>query len=281
MKRSSHLPSAADRRSAFTLLELLAVITIISILLALILPAIGGAMRNARNAEVSAEITRLETAIASFKAEYGIEPWDTIVLTEDPTQPNSAWSPDARTKLRRIWPQFTFTGQIDFNDDGVFEGDSDPSHKNVTLTLSECLVFFLGGMQSGGDVIGFSKNPLNPFSKAGQNRTARLMDFDNGRLVDTDSDGMLEYVDPLPDQKTPYAYSSNNNGQGYTSGVFYVDGTGKPWKKDSHQIISPGEDGEFAAPSATPPVYTDGIDLSGNRRTEADNITNFSTGTLD
>ncbi len=273
-------PKSRTTRSGFTLIELLAVITIIAILLALILPAIGNVMRRARNAEVSAEITRLETAIASFKAENGIEPWSEIVLTEDPG--SFGWPADSRTKLRKLFPQFSFTGQIDFNNDGFFTGDPAYGDGRIDLTGSECLVFFLGGMQNNGTVIGFSKNPLSPFIRSGNSRTVSLHEFDVSRLRDADGDEMLDYFDPLDDQDKPYAYASSNNGQGYSSasGVYYLDGSGKPWKPTSHQIISPGEDGEFGPPTATPPVYTPDLDLTGDRRIEADNITNFSGGTL-
>ncbi|MEZ6132070.1 MAG: prepilin-type N-terminal cleavage/methylation domain-containing protein [Planctomycetaceae bacterium] len=277
MNNRTNKPNPA--RSGFTLIELLAVITIISILLALILPAISGAMRNARDAQVSAEITRLETAISSFKAEYGIEPWSEIVLTEDPSV--TAWRADSRTKLRRLFGSFTFSGQIDFNGDGAFTGDPATGNGELELTASECLVFFLGGMKVGTGVVGFSKNPLTPFNTTSENRTDQLMEFDIGRFVDVDGDGMFEYLDPSAGQATPYHFVSSNNGQGYNPTVgHYLDGSGKPWKRDSHQIISPGEDGRFGPATPLTPVYTPETELSGARLEEADNITNFSGGRL-
>lgn len=268
-------------RSGFTLIELLVVIVVISILIALILPAINGAMQNARNAEVAAEITRLETGIASFKAEYNIEPWSTIVLTENWS--TSSWSQSTKSALRRIWPQMNFTPRdsngdpvyFDFNDDGDTED-------TLTLTGSECLVFFLGGMQQGGTVIGFSKNPLTPFSRTGQSRTDILFDFAVDRLQDADGDGMLEYYDPQSDLSgAPYLFVSANNGQGYSSTEwYYLDGADRPWRPDSHQIISPGENGIIGPSTPRTPVYTQDKELTGDRATEADNITNFKTGTL-
>ncbi|MCP4786626.1 MAG: prepilin-type N-terminal cleavage/methylation domain-containing protein [Fuerstiella sp.] len=272
-------------RSGFTLLELLAVITIISILLALILPAIGGAMRNARTAEVQAEFSRLTTGITSFKSEFGLEPWSTLTLTEDPSA--TAWKSTSRTRLRRIWPQFNFTAQHDFNGDG-------DANDVLAINASECLVFFLGGVrmeQPNVGNLGFSKNPINPFTRAGENRTVPY-EFDTARLVDTDNDGMLEYVDALPDQTVPLLYVSSNNGQGYTTANgslnHYVEGNGKTaWKKSSFQIISPGEDGEFGFDPAPNPFVSDGSandsrpkysedeDVS---REEADNVASFKPG---
>src|SRR5262249_22486112 len=51
----------------FTLVELLVVIIVLAILVALLLPAINGAVKTARNAQVSAEINQLAQALASFK----------------------------------------------------------------------------------------------------------------------------------------------------------------------------------------------------------------------
>ncbi len=278
-----HNPTHRAPRSGFTLLELLAVITIISILMSLILVAIGGAMRKARNAQVSAEITRLETSISNFKNEYGIEPWSEVVLTEDPSA--TGWRASSKTKLRRMFGSFTFSGQIDFNDDGVFTGDTTGTAGlgtgEIQLTASECLVFFLGGMPNNGTVIGFSKNPLSPFNKTSTSRTDVLFSFQADKLVDQDGDGMPEYLDASDGQTTPYHFASSNNGQGYTAGVgHYLDGSGLPWNRDTHQIISPGEDGILGPNTPITPVYTPETELTGNRLEEADNITNFSGGTL-
>ncbi|MEZ6039468.1 MAG: prepilin-type N-terminal cleavage/methylation domain-containing protein [Planctomycetaceae bacterium] len=279
MRRLTKKTNRPERRSGFSLIELMVVIVILGILIALLVPAISGARRAARVAEVVADITRLETAISKFKSDFGgLEPWDFILFDE-----SGGWasaSPaidkqlkDSRSRLRRLWSQFPF-GAADLNNDG-------DTTDLIELSGSECLVFFLGGVPSGGDVVGFSANPLAPFSTTSTSRTPRYMDFSVGRLVDQDADGMFEYLDPIADQKQPYHYASSNNGQGYSPLIgHYLDGNLKPWNRDSHQIISPGFDGDFGPATPITPTYAPGDELSGNRVTEADNIANFSNGTL-
>ena len=293
-----HRPRAHRPRAGFTLLELLAVISIIAILLALLLPAIARIINNANNAEVSAEFSRLTTGITSFKSDHGgIEPWSSIVLTEDPG--TTPWRTESRSRIRRIWPQFNFTVQIDFNGDGAFAGDTSGntpglSTGEIGLSASECLVFFLGGMrtlQPLEGLMGFSKNPLNPFSRSGENRETSYFEFDPDQFVDADGDGMLDYMDSLSNQQTPILFVSSNNGQGYSTADgnlnFYVQADGTtPWKPNSFQLISPGEDGEFgfspvinsaSLPQGAPQQYSDDYTVPQN---QPDNITNFSQGTL-
>lgn len=212
------------RRSAFSLIELLVVIVIIAILMALILPAINSVRITARLTEVKTEITRFDSAIASFKAKYGVEPPSTVVL---PNLANGVgWDPISRRRIRQVWPQFDFTtvGGIDV---GHFGG-----RDFIILTGAECLTFFLGGMPatggSGGPwssasnepplLIGFSKNPRAPFALGGTNRDT-FYEFQGPRIVDVDGDSFPEYLDSLPGQETPYLYVKAKGSSGYRSQV--------------------------------------------------------------
>src|SRR5271157_2544741 len=67
----------------FTLVELLAVMLILAFLIALLLPAINGALRTAKNAAVGGEINQLAQALASFKTQYGDYPPSRIYLAEN------------------------------------------------------------------------------------------------------------------------------------------------------------------------------------------------------
>ena len=67
----------------FTLVELVAVILILAFLIALLLPALNGALKTAKNAAVGGEINQLAQALASFKAQYGDYPPSRIYLAEN------------------------------------------------------------------------------------------------------------------------------------------------------------------------------------------------------
>jgi len=78
-------PSGHTARGGFTLIEILAVILIISILMAFLLPAINSVRTKARVSQVRNEIAALESAIAAFKTQYGTEPPSSLVVYETPT----------------------------------------------------------------------------------------------------------------------------------------------------------------------------------------------------
>ncbi|MCR9202705.1 MAG: prepilin-type N-terminal cleavage/methylation domain-containing protein [Planctomycetaceae bacterium] len=306
-------------RSGFTLLELLAVITIISILLALILPAIGGVLRRARIAEVSTEFTQLDQALTTFKSKFGDYPPSSLSIPAS----GGTWSPADRAKIRAIWPQFNFASR----------GGLASSVPAIHLNGAECLVFFLGGVNAGTtdtpNLVGFSQNPLTPWTASG-NPVGPFFEFDASRLVSVDGDDALELLDPMPDQQSPILYISSTGGgmnkdndaaaddydvfpdspltlTNHTSRNMafpYTKGDAtQPYNHDTFQLISPGEDGLYGVGGG----YAEGTDLSDRdlngdnniqnadansnsvldvgdylepRRVESDNITNFSGGTL-
>ena len=101
-------------------------------------------------------------------------------------------------------------------------------------------------------------------------------------MVDTDGDGMMEYLDSLPGQTTPLYFVSANSGQGYSSIMsIYVQADGRtPLNKDSHQLISPGLDASygFDPVAGLRGPYSAEVDLKVGRSAEADNIANFKPG---
>lgn len=291
--RQAHRPRHA--RHGFSLIELLVVIVIIGILMALILPSLAAVRRSVQQGAVSTEMTQLDQAIATFKARFGTEPPSSLTVPDSELN----WSNADRQKVLGIWEQF------DFSSCGGLTGGYPPTP--IFLNGAECLTFFLGGLNNGTTasptLIGFSKNPATPWSVDGENRDVPFFDkFTSGRLVDVDGDGALEFLDSLPDQKTPLLYLSSQ-GKSYRKAnvpdafddydvydavadstanasdmsFCYLEADGKtPHRAQGYQIISPGFDGLYGIGG----VYTDGSELTADRQPEADNITNFSGGVL-
>jgi prepilin-type N-terminal cleavage/methylation domain-containing protein len=73
---SCHMSHVTCHRSAFTLIELLAVIAIIGALAALLLAVAGPVKKKQYIFQARAEMERLETAIGRYKAAYGFYPPD-------------------------------------------------------------------------------------------------------------------------------------------------------------------------------------------------------------
>jgi general secretion pathway protein G len=82
----SHSRRPTPRRG-FTLIEHLVVITIIGVLVALLVPVIAGAVRQANEARVSSEVQLMVQGLAEFKNRYGDYFPSRIILSEDGVYP--------------------------------------------------------------------------------------------------------------------------------------------------------------------------------------------------
>lgn len=309
-------PRSAPRR-AFSLIELMVVILIITILSSLLLVAARGAVIRARVAAVVVEFKSLEKAIADFKGKYGAEPPSGIVLFESSagwngSLPSAAVVSRSRALVKQLWPDFDFSIPHDLNLNGN-------STDRIELNGAECLLFFLGGVidNSNGTkrFVGFSHNGADPFSTVGA-RSGPFYEFDVGRLKDVDGDGMSEYLDSLPGQARPILYGSSYGGRGYRdadlqfasqpvydkystlptgfawcyrrhTGGYPVESATpppifsklEPFNARSFQLISPGMDGEYGWGGALSGDM-ELLDPRPERWVERDNITNFKGGTI-
>jgi hypothetical protein len=151
-----------------------------------------------------------------------------------------------------------------------------------------------------GSFIGFSKNPVDPFSTGG-GREGPFFEFRLDRVTPR-FDPLAAYLDSYPGQTLPYLYFSSNDGRGYDPVVAgshgsFLDvyrefsgvtppppgiGTGKsstlPAQKSlSFQIISPGADFDYGLGGAFSAKGKNGA-LSSTA--DYDNITNFHSGRL-
>lgn len=277
-------------RSGFTLLELLAVVAIISILVALILPALSGVRRRAAVTAIQAELRQMDQAITMFESRYGGMPASNLVIPAV----GGTWDVKSRAIVRGYWPQFNFA-----TNGGL--GNSDAIHLNG----AECLVFFLGGVRGGTTdapiLAGFSKDPATPWI-ADPNSDGPLFEFDLGRISDVDGDGWYEYLaetdsalpilflssrgkrydtvnetetssDPYPNDDYDVLPEADRD-RNLQSAYFDSSGS-KPVRPNSYQLIHPGADGEYGNGG----VFPDPNDYS-TRVQERDNISNFSDGTF-
>lgn len=83
--KASPLQSLAVRRHAFTLLELLVVISIIAVLAGILLPTTSAVMESARKTSAKSTESQIVAAIKNFQSDYGVYPTLPSVPAADPS----------------------------------------------------------------------------------------------------------------------------------------------------------------------------------------------------
>lgn len=249
-------PSACPRtgRPAFTLVELMVVITIIAILVALATVAVQGAMRKATQTTTQTEIGNMSVSVATAKSTLrGVNYLPSSILLHE-TLSNYAANDASRLFLQQAFGRQLFTSgtTVDWNGDGAI------NPAGVTLYGDQALVFWLGGIPAAnGNLLGFSTNPTNPAASGGT-RIGPFFEFKSTRLL-PQSNGFYRYVDAYGTGR-PYIYfSSYRAGNDYNAadngGIagfpspYYTAGTTPPkyLNANGFQIISAGRDGVFGA----------------------------------
>jgi hypothetical protein len=217
-------------------------------------PMVGGDDIEPKNRN---DIARLHEAVVNFQTKYGVDYIPSRIRLLDSGkydlsmnndgQPTNQLDRDSYLYLQRLWPRLQFP--VDWNNNEKKDDD-------VTLEGDQCLVFFLGGIQSSNEgkleCLGFSTHGLNP-AQEGRDRVAPIYDFKPSRLS-AQSNGYFVYLDAYG--KAPYAYFSsyktrngyNRYGQSDCSSIPdgpYHDGNGNYYNPETFQIISAGADGKF------------------------------------
>ena len=229
-------------RSAFTLVELLVVIGIISLLAAIVTPAVMRAQASARNAAIKAEIDMLHMAIMNYKNEYGSFP---------PALDQTLSTTSAAGKhLSRIFPRCTT----------VVDQLSNALPSGVTITGTSAITFWLKG---------FTDVPTSPLLPVADRK--KLYDFDMARV-----DQSTGKYFPSGKPASPYLYVNS----AIYSAVPYAGGSSST--PGAFRTTAPGDANPFGNPDyywANPDTFQ--ILCAGRDETFGtdDDLSNFWPGT--
>ena len=294
---------ARARRGAFTFIELLFVIAVIAVLIALLLGAVTKVLTLQSRTEVLSDITQMQQSIETSKAAYGnIEylPSRLILYNDIAAYRNIGALPATEQAVARQTADVLrrMFGKRFVQNAGVLPGAGWGQLAATAMTGprylrgSECLVFYLGGMQDpAGRCIGFSKDPLEPTKLTGSDRLGPYFQFKPARLKPFAAGRPFEYLDSYgapfayfapsgPNQYAPVSIygapqlNDDNVHLGFLD-AYHSGGSPKQYyASDKFQIISAGPDGKkpnggFGTGGALP--QTGAVEFGAK-----DNLANFS-----
>ena len=187
--------------SAFTLTELLVVITIIAILAAVAIPAAMNALENANRASITLELQQLGQAMEDFKNDYGAYP------------PNGMNNVNGFIRMfkqafpRHQEPQELIEALAGSGGGGIF--NVVPPAGGGGLTGAEAIYFWLGG---------FSKDPQFPISGQGgpsfaDTNNSGSLDPADEVLEDRNGDGKIKLDQLGPRNSSGFFDDSANQGR--------------------------------------------------------------------
>lgn len=274
--------TASTTRSAFTLVELLVVITIIGLLMGLILPAIQKVRISGKRAQVGAEIAQLSTSAASFKQEFKFYPPSEVIVSFPAGNPPQAqpfripqvFPPPIPTTMiqarelasiefyKKMYPRWSI---------GAPGTNTNLDSPNQDLQGIQCLFYFTTGPINTGWAID------GPYKPNGNSKKGPYFEYGGQQLATpylyTDAFGI------------PYAYFSSGLGGKYLDPLAFPGVTqftavnpylsvNKYVNSDSVQIISAGADKNFGPGGA----WTPGAGAYDQSNPGADDMANFYGG---
>jgi prepilin-type N-terminal cleavage/methylation domain-containing protein len=288
-----------QRRTAFTLIELLIVIAIIAVLVALLDPAVMMMAVKGTDAKEINDLKQLDIALNLFKADKKCYPPSKIVLYPSYADYfkglNPLYDQDSLQAINRIWPNL---GAFTYINWASTVNPAPPGFPatGVILEGDQCLVFFLGGVydpaQNG--MMGFSTNPKNPSMDNAAGERKKYFDFPAGRLSTSKSTSFPSYMDNyaqmpivyfapgLPGSSTPNTYNENHKfsfdgGTTYVSPYYNIAGPPKKyWNQTTYQLIMAGNNGLFGNVGH----WDDGVSATDTQSAWRDNRSNWSAYVL-
>jgi prepilin-type N-terminal cleavage/methylation domain-containing protein len=246
------------RRQAFTLVEMLVVILIMSILVTLVTLGVTRAMRYASEVGTKTEMAQIEQALGVAALDLGRVPYIPSVLYLWPDQ-NTAMN-DINAEANSVTKGFKQMSLRMLKQ--MFPNWTSATWGTQTLNATQAFVFILGGKNA---TEGFSATGTDPFSSDGK-RKGPYFNFKPERLNagsytykdfwnnSTSSANLIVYsmqmvssgTTPVGTTETPAGFP----GRAFAGGT--AANPTKPYMPKGYQIISSGKDGVFGVPYPVP-----------------------------
>jgi prepilin-type N-terminal cleavage/methylation domain-containing protein len=229
---------------AFTLVEMLVVITIIGILASLASVAIFKALEAAKRSRIQAEITQMASAVEQYKQKYSDYP-----------PSNMADASLLSRHLAKAFPRCDPT--LEMNSIPMANGSYGASYNaaGAVMSPSQALVFWLTSI---------SKDPVHPLSAKTVDRLS-LFDFDKSRL---DTSAATATTAPMPSGKAaPGWYAESATSFKYVPSVYMPQsGNGAPYayfESRAYYFTTGGSPATYR-PYAYPATGVGGMYATGN-----------------
>ena len=309
---------AGARQTGFTLVEVLVVVVIISLLIGLATPALVIALRKTEVATMRIELSLVEQALEAYRNEYGEYPPDFTDVNDENTHNQNVIDHLNRLFPRRrellnvnelktyfkaanlpgpsgkgglfpdqallFWlrgfhpnPQYPITG--DTTGDHAVSLDGEWTGDNV-LTEREPLMEFnnkmIGSVTSVNDLPP-GESWVDDFNLETPGEVLVLTRAPRSPIVYFDSRG--NYFEPTLSEPTkPKQFLVSDNGVEKGTAMPYMsDRSERFMNPKTFQLISAGQDSHFGNYNGNPKHYPGGTNYDDY---DADNLTNFSSGTL-